>query len=104
MQLHEAITWTGGFEVDGDYIAEGAWSGDVFLGVSGETLIGDYEGELGSGSLQGSVKGQVITGTWYGNDGSQGSFALQIQDEGNHLFGRWDMDDDNWRDWSLKRA
>lgn len=98
--IHEWLVYKGGGTATGEYASSG-WSGAVTLSMTSDT---DFEGDYGSdGTLLGTINGQTMTGVWSESGGTrQGAFTLQIQEDGDRLYGNYEVDDEP-REWIMER-
>jgi hypothetical protein len=100
--IHEAIVFSSVDEISGQYEAKsGNWNRIISLTKNGNNITGEYEG----GSLSGNLNNQIITGLWYeeGESGGNGDFVLQVQENGNRLYGKWIDENKQQMDWVLEK-
>lgn len=87
--LHEWLVFESSAALGGEYVTSGAWEGGIDVVVDAS---GNFEAFHEDGStMLGTVNGSKVTGQWFeGSD--QGPFTLQIQEDGERLWGNYTQD------------
>jgi hypothetical protein len=86
--------WTGKRATSNNPILSGTFStewGDMVLQQNGSRVTGTYT--HGSGTIEGTLNGKVLTGTWKQTGNKNGKFRFEFNDDFSAFKGKWNYGD-----------
>ena len=87
-------TWTGTWDTT---------YGNMQLSQSDGSVTGTYE--VDQGTIEGTVQGNKLIGTWHEGEGDAGEFEFTLSPDGNSFVGRWRQDSSgDWTEWTGTRV
>jgi hypothetical protein len=87
-------TWTGTWDTT---------YGNMQLSQSDGSVTGTYE--VDQGTIEGTVQGNKLIGTWHEGEGDAGEFEFTLSPDGNSFVGGWRVNSsEDWTEWTGTRV